>query len=151
MMTPAPPPDDRTNAERKRDDVSDRERDHDARRDRQREILLDKSSKEKIIDWLSKQGTSTVLLVALACLMGWRDYYQTTVSEPARLGQIQVGYEKIQADHARTQSQLLERLRDDRMRDREWATMEREKDRTEWVRIVNRHLEKEARAAKDGT
>lgn len=107
--------------------------------------------KEKVMDWLSQQGVSTVLLAAILVVLGWLGYFGMTTAVPAHLRQIQEGYEKIQKDYALSQKELLERMRDDRMRDREWAGMEREKDRAEWVRIVTRHLEKESKATKDGT
>ena len=98
--------------------------------------------RSRMYDWLFSQGVSTVLLFAILIAVGYLGNYALTTAVPAHLKTIQDGYREIQAENKVQQKELLERFKDDRTRDREWASMEREKDRLEWVRAINRKADK---------
>lgn len=136
-MNPPPRPHDDDRDEEDRSDKADRERERRANR----------SWRERGADWLERQGVSTVLLCLMAGILTWFCYYIFTTGIPAHLNQIQTGYKELQAEYKAMQTELLTRMAEDRRRDREWASMEREKDRTEFTRTINLHLEKEARKA----
>lgn len=58
------------------------------------------SIKDRFVIWMFQQGTSTVLLVLLTCVVTYFGYYAMTTAIPQHLKTIQEGYEKQEANHS---------------------------------------------------
>lgn len=74
-------------------------------------------SSKSPLDWLYRQGVSTVLLGAILWAIYHMGYYAMDTAIPRHLKSIQDGYERIEASHARSLerlSQAIEKRQTDR-------------------------------------